>query len=96
MPSRSQEHFVQRAKRDKDFIDKACKARQDFLGKGNPMLTGFRTIIFNILVAPLSAWLVTKGVPFSPEEQVALLTLILAGGNLVLRYFTTTAIGQKA
>ena len=58
------------------------------------MLVGYRTVIFNLL-GPIFVWLGARGVQLDPDAQAAVVTVIMAAGNLVLRWFTTTAIGQK-
>jgi len=59
------------------------------------MLVGYRTVIFNLL-GPVFVWLGARGLNLDPDAQAAVVTLIMAVGNLALRYVTTTAIGQKA
>jgi len=58
-------------------------------------MVGYRTVIFNIL-GPVFVWLGAKGVNIDPDAQAVIVTAIMAAGNLVLRWFTTTAIGEKS
>ena len=67
-------------------------------------LKGYRTVIFNVIVGLLMVWrAVAPGDEIPSESQVSTLLDSLLGsldavlvvGNIVLRKFTTTAIGEK-
>ncbi len=60
--------------------------------KINKELSGFKTVIFN-LVALLAAWLATKyGIEVSEEQQTAIAVTIVCVINIILRTFTKTRI----
>ena len=57
-------------------------------------MTGFRTIIFN-LVAMIAAWLATKyGIEIAEHHQMEITTCIIALGNIALRIITKTPVGK--
>lgn len=59
------------------------------------MLKGYKTVIFNILAAIIPV-LEVSGAELGLEGQgLALYGLAVTIGNIVLRFFTNTPIGQK-
>ena len=57
-------------------------------------LQGFRTLIFNVL-AVTATWISQNfDLPISLEHQETIGVVIIAIGNIVLRFFTKTPIGQ--
>jgi preprotein translocase subunit SecY len=57
-------------------------------------MKGYRTLIVNV-IALLASILGMYGHEVSPEDQVNISTAILAIVNIALRFYTTTAIGEK-
>lgn len=57
-------------------------------------MKGYRTIIINVLALVFSI-LAMQGVEITPEDQATVSTGILAIINIVLRFITTTKIGEK-
>lgn len=56
------------------------------------MLSGFKTVIFN-LVAIFAAWMSTQfGIDIDPELQMAIAVTIVGVGNLILRAITKNPI----
>ena len=59
------------------------------------ILQGFRTILFNVLVA-VSSWLgVNYGIELTEEHQSAVVTTVIAAANIGLRMLTKTPVGKK-
>ena len=59
------------------------------------MLQGYRTILVN-LVALAAAWLNTHfQIVVDPEDQIAIVTTLLAIGNIGLRLLTSTPAFKK-
>ena len=59
------------------------------------ILSGFKTITFNI-VAIAATWITTEyGIELSEDHQTAFATTIIALANIGLRVLTKTPIGKK-
>lgn len=58
-----------------------------------------KTFWLNLVVLPLSVWLMKKGVILDPDTQTALVMVLMSVSNIVMRFFTTkpvTITGAKA
>lgn len=63
--------------------------------KSNEKLTGFRTVIANIVMAGL-AWLATNyGIELSQDEQTAVVVTVVCIVNIILRAITKSPIFKK-
>lgn len=59
-------------------------------------MKGYRTVLFNIAAAILPVLEMSGQDLGLTGQTLAIYTLLVTGGNLVLRMFTTTPVGKKA
>lgn len=57
-----------------------------------PAVLFFTKTFWLNLLGPFFAWLAAKGIAFDPDTQMAIVMVVMAVGNIILRRFTRRAV----